>query len=64
MENHELQKILKKLESKKTDCINFSKKYESRNMEELKQYYDGANWAIEYTIALLTGKIFPVEHSE
>lgn len=64
MDNLNIQKILEKLHSKKNDCISFSKKYEARNMEELKQYYDGANWALDYAMALISGKIEPVEHVE
>jgi len=45
--------LIEKLESKQKDCIAFSKKYQSREMEDLKQYYEGANWAIKYAISIL-----------
>ena len=47
------EKILEKLESKQRDCVSFSKKYKNRKMEDLYQYYEGANWAIKYAISLL-----------
>ena len=47
------EKIVEKLESKKRDCLSFSKKYKTREMENLYQYYEGANWAIKYAISLL-----------
>ena len=50
MENLDKSSFLEKLESKKRDCIAFTKKYESRNMSELQQYYEGAKWAFEYAI--------------
>lgn len=53
MNLEELLKILEKLESKQRDCVSFSKKYESRKMEDLFQYYKGANWALSYAISLL-----------
>lgn len=64
MDNLDIQKIVEKLQSKKNDCMAFSKKYKARNMEELKQYYDGANWALDYALSLISGKIKPVEHDE
>ena len=49
----DFERILEKLESKQRDCISFSKKYKDREMENLYQYYEGANWAIKYAISLL-----------
>jgi len=49
----DLEKILEKLESKQRDCVSFSKKYQQRKMEDLYQYYEGANWAIKYAISLI-----------
>jgi len=49
----DLSSIMEKLESKRRDCIAFLKKYETRKMEEQKQYYEGAKWAIDFTIAQL-----------
>ena len=46
----ETNKILKILESKKLDCISFSKKHKDRKNEDLYQYYEGATWALEYAI--------------
>ena len=51
MEN--LENIIYELESKKNDCISFSKKYKTRNMEDLFQYYEGANWGIEYALKIV-----------
>ena len=49
----DILKILKKLESKQRDCVTFSKKYQTRKMDDLYQYYEGANWAIKYAISLI-----------
>ena len=49
----EISDIVKTLESKKIDCISFSKKYEKRKNEDLKQYYDGAGWAITFALSLM-----------
>ncbi len=46
--------ILKKLESKKSDCIAFSKKNKDRGNDDLYQYYEGALWAINYSIKLIS----------
>lgn len=46
-------KILEKLESKQRDCVTFSKKYQTRKMEDLYQYYEGANWALTFAISIL-----------
>ena len=56
MINNEFGEIIKKLESKKIDCEMFVKKYKSRKMTELEQYYDGASWALEYAINLIKEK--------
>ena len=61
MDNKTIKTIIEKLESKQKDCIAFSKKYQSRNMEDLHQYHEGANWALEYALSLLKGKISPVD---
>jgi hypothetical protein len=53
MDEQQLNEILEKLESKKRDCESFSKKYQTRKMEDLYQYYEGAKWAIDYSIALI-----------
>jgi hypothetical protein len=45
--------LIEKLESKQKDCIAFSKKYQSREMEDLKQYYEGANWALKFALSLI-----------
>lgn len=54
--SEELKKILEKLESKQRDCVSFSKKYKQREMEDLYQYYEGANWAIKYAISLIKNR--------
>ena len=51
--SEDIEKMLVKLESKQRDCVSFSKKYKSRQMEDLYQYYEGANWAIKYAISIL-----------
>jgi hypothetical protein len=48
-----IEKIIDKLESKQRDCISFSKKYKTRNMDDLYQYYEGANWALDYAISVV-----------
>ena len=53
MNEQKINDVLEKLESKKRDCESFSKKYQTRKMEDLYQYYEGAKWAIDYSIALI-----------
>ena len=53
MNEIDLNKILEKLESKQKDCISFSKKYQTRKMEDLYQYYEGAKWALTYCLKLI-----------
>jgi len=48
-----IDEIIKTLESKLKDCITFSKRYKSRNVEDLYQYYQGAEWAIKFALSLL-----------
>lgn len=48
-----LDEILDKLESKKTDSVAFQKKYKTRKMIELEKYYEGAEWAFTFAIALI-----------
>jgi hypothetical protein len=48
-----IEKIIDKLESKQRDCISFSKKYKTRNMDDLYQYYEGAKWALGYAISVV-----------
>lgn len=57
----DLEKILEKLESKQQDCVAFSKKYQARKMDDLYQYYEGANWALKFTISLLKNDEEPAE---
>lgn len=45
--------IITKLESKKKDCVSFSKKYETRKMDDLFQYYEGAKWALDYALSVV-----------
>lgn len=56
MNDTEIKNIIEKLESKERDCISFSKKYQIRKMNELVQYYEGADWAFKYAISLLKGQ--------
>jgi len=51
MNDEIIEKIIEKLESKQRDCISFSKKYQSRKMDDLFQYYEGANWALTYALS-------------
>ena len=53
MNEDKLKSILETLESKERDCIAFSKKYQIRKMEDLRQYYEGAGWAFKFAIHLL-----------
>ena len=56
MESETLHQIIEKLEAKKRDCIAFSKKYETRKMEDLRQYYEGANWALDFALSTIKGE--------
>ena len=53
MEQKTFDEIITKLESKKKDCISFSKKYETRKMDDLFQYYEGAKWALDYALSVV-----------
>jgi hypothetical protein len=53
MNNVKIDEIIDKLESKQRDCVSFSKKYKTRNMDDLFQYYEGAKWAIDYAISVV-----------
>ena len=53
MNEQKINDVLEKLESKKRDCESFSKKYQTRKMEDLYQYYEGAKWAIDFSIAII-----------
>jgi len=57
MSDKSLSKIIEMLESKRQDSISFSKKYKSRDMEELFQYYEGAKWAFDYTLKIINEQI-------
>jgi hypothetical protein len=57
MSDKSLSKIIEMLESKRQDSISFSKKYKSRDMEELFQYYEGAKWAFDYTLKVINEQI-------
>ncbi len=52
---NEIEQIVKKIESKKRDCISFSKKYKQRKMGDLHQYYEGANWAFDFALQTING---------
>lgn len=56
MNKDSLSQIIEKLESKQKDCVSFSKKFEKRDMQDLFQYYEGANWALKFAISLLKDK--------
>jgi hypothetical protein len=51
IDNVEKEKIIEKLQSKQRDCISFSKKYQTRKMDDLYQYYEGAKWALDFAIS-------------
>ena len=51
MEN--LARILEEIESKRNDSISFKKKYKSRKIADLEKYYEGAEWAFTFALALL-----------
>lgn len=57
MVSYSLIEIIEILESKQRDTVSFSKKYKSRNQENLHQYYEGANWALEFTLHLLKNEL-------
>ncbi|MEK9993468.1 MAG: hypothetical protein VW646_01805 [Hydrogenophilales bacterium] len=48
------EEIIQKLENKHKDCISFSKKYQTREMDDLYQYYEGAKWAIDYALTVVS----------
>jgi len=48
-----LEEVITKLESKQKDCISFSKKYQTRKMDDLYQYYEGAKWALDYALSVI-----------
>tara|TARA_Y100000590_G_scaffold462949_1_gene628443 strand:- start:11525 stop:11698 length:174 start_codon:yes stop_codon:yes gene_type:complete len=56
MDKEEIVEIIEMLKSKEIDCKNFLDKYKKREMEDLAQYYDGALWALKYTLSLLEEK--------
>ena len=53
MNQEKFKNIIEKLESKQRDCISFSKKYKTRKMDDLYQYYEGANWALEFALSII-----------
>lgn len=53
MDYETLQDIIKQIENKQKDCDGFSKKYRIRNMEDLVQYYEGANWALKFVLSII-----------
>ena len=53
MDNKTLEEIMVKLENKQKDCISFSKKYQTRKMDDLSQYYEGAKWALDYALSVV-----------
>lgn len=57
MNYEDFEKILNEIKSKQQDSIAFSKKYKSRDMEELFQYYEGAKWAFDYTLKIINEQI-------
>ena len=57
MESNSINEIIETLESKQRDAIAFSKKYKSRNQEDLHQYYEGANWSLEFALHLLKDEL-------
>lgn len=53
MDDDEINNIIKTLENKEKDCVSFSKKYRQRNQNDLKQYYEGANWAFKFALHVI-----------
>ena len=53
MNKESMEEIIEKLESKRTDCIAFTKKYQARRMDDLFQYYKGAKWAIDFALSAI-----------
>ena len=52
-----VKKILEILESKQRDCMTFAKKHKTRGNDELHQYYEGAEWALKYSITTIKEEI-------
>ncbi len=53
MDEKTLEGIIAKLESKQKDSVRFSKKYQTRKMDDLYQYYEGAKWALDYALSVV-----------
>ena len=51
-----IDQVLEEIESKRNDSISFKKKYKSRKMDDLEKYYEGAEWAFTFVLALLKEK--------
>jgi len=49
----DVNQIIEKLQTKKKETERFVKKYQTRKMSDLEEYYKGANWAFDFTIKLL-----------
>lgn len=47
------ESVLDKLEKKKDEADRFARKYKTRNMEDLEEYYKGASWALSYAIKMI-----------
>lgn len=47
--NENISKILDKIDSKKKETERFITKYNTREMQDLEEYYKGAKWAFEFT---------------
>jgi len=45
-----LSEIIEKIENKEKETRQFIKKYQARKMSDLQQYYEGANWALNYVL--------------
>ena len=48
-----MNQIIEKLQTKKKETERFIKKYQTRKMSDLEEYYKGANWSFDFTIKLL-----------
>ena len=53
MDEKIFEEIILKLENKHKDCSSFSKKYQTREMNDLYQYYEGAKWALDYALTVV-----------
>jgi len=56
MSSEIISEIIEKLQEKKIETGRFVKKYQERKMNDLEEYYKGANWALDWVIKIIREK--------